>query len=309
MLEDGDPDYYFNFYVKDFLKYLIVEDYVGNPDAFWSTYMYKEQGDPQWHVGPMWDLDIAFGNKLWLELENGANNGADASDPSQDRGQRSVFFPYEAKADWSNYLGSFASDMPLGANWGSNDMQYENGRNSMARFVNIIINDPQSKQQLKELWSGSQNNQGLRVQDIHDYIDNKASEIKPSADLNFARWPILAAQVHENYANQPATYDAHIQNLKNYVEAKHKVLHDNYGYIEDYTTTGIENVTSTVETGASIKVVAGGIEVAGADECEVYGVDGRLVYAGASASVVVLRPASISLRPPARRPRCSLGNL
>ena len=34
----------------------------GNPDAFWSTYFYKQQDDDRLYWGPLWDNDIAYGN-------------------------------------------------------------------------------------------------------------------------------------------------------------------------------------------------------------------------------------------------------
>lgn len=43
-------------------SWYISTELTGNVDGFWSTYMYKEQGDPHLYWGPMWDYDIAFNN-------------------------------------------------------------------------------------------------------------------------------------------------------------------------------------------------------------------------------------------------------
>ena len=44
------------------INWYIATEYTGNVDGFWSTYIYKEQGDPKIYFGPMWDHDIAFNN-------------------------------------------------------------------------------------------------------------------------------------------------------------------------------------------------------------------------------------------------------
>lgn len=47
---------------KSFLQYLIVSELTGNPDAFWSTYMYKDRNEQKFITGPAWDFDLAFDN-------------------------------------------------------------------------------------------------------------------------------------------------------------------------------------------------------------------------------------------------------
>lgn len=48
--------------VESFLKHFIVGEFSGNTDTYWSTYMYKPRGDNQFHVGPVWDFDLAYDN-------------------------------------------------------------------------------------------------------------------------------------------------------------------------------------------------------------------------------------------------------
>jgi hypothetical protein len=43
-------------------SWYIASEVTGNPDCFWSTYMYKKQGDDKIYWGPLWDYDIAFNN-------------------------------------------------------------------------------------------------------------------------------------------------------------------------------------------------------------------------------------------------------
>lgn len=48
--------------LESFLKHFIVGEFSGNTDTYWSTYMYKPRGDAQFHVGPVWDFDLAYDN-------------------------------------------------------------------------------------------------------------------------------------------------------------------------------------------------------------------------------------------------------
>jgi len=44
------------------VNWYIASELTGNPDAFWSTYLYKKRNNPKLFFGPMWDFDIAFNN-------------------------------------------------------------------------------------------------------------------------------------------------------------------------------------------------------------------------------------------------------
>ncbi len=50
------------FDADSFLRFFMVQELSGNPDGFWSTYMYKDRLDPIIYTGPVWDFDIAFDN-------------------------------------------------------------------------------------------------------------------------------------------------------------------------------------------------------------------------------------------------------
>jgi len=45
-----------------FIDWYIASELTGNPDCFWSTYIYKKRNDNRFFYGPMWDYDIAFNN-------------------------------------------------------------------------------------------------------------------------------------------------------------------------------------------------------------------------------------------------------
>ena len=45
-----------------FARYFLINQLCGNPDLYWSMYMYKHRGDAKAYTGPVWDFDLAFDN-------------------------------------------------------------------------------------------------------------------------------------------------------------------------------------------------------------------------------------------------------
>lgn len=50
------------FDVDSYVDYYIINEVIGNPDAFRSTYMYKKRNDDKVYTGPIWDFDKASNN-------------------------------------------------------------------------------------------------------------------------------------------------------------------------------------------------------------------------------------------------------
>ena len=59
---DINKGYQQYFDLDSYVNYYIVNEVVGNPDIFWSTYMYKDYGNDKMYSGPVWDFDIAANN-------------------------------------------------------------------------------------------------------------------------------------------------------------------------------------------------------------------------------------------------------
>ena len=59
-----DPELGYRRYVdsETLASWYVASEITGNPDAFWSTYIYKKADDDKIYWGPMWDYDIAFNN-------------------------------------------------------------------------------------------------------------------------------------------------------------------------------------------------------------------------------------------------------
>ena len=62
---------------ESFARYFLVEEFAGNIDGIWSSfYLTKERGDDKIYFGPVWDLDLAFDNDIFLYPTNEKTNFA-----------------------------------------------------------------------------------------------------------------------------------------------------------------------------------------------------------------------------------------
>ncbi len=68
---------------KTWVDYYIINEFTGNPDAWWSTNVYKHRNDPLLYFGPVWDFDIAFNNDIRLGDATRKLMATDAHDPRQ----------------------------------------------------------------------------------------------------------------------------------------------------------------------------------------------------------------------------------
>jgi hypothetical protein len=59
------------------IDWYICTEVSANLDGFWSTYFYKEQGDPKFYWGPLWDYDIAYDNDYRIESGMGVDSSVD----------------------------------------------------------------------------------------------------------------------------------------------------------------------------------------------------------------------------------------
>ncbi len=69
---------------SSFVRHFLVGEISGNTDTYWSTFMYKNQGDEKFYFGPVWDFDLAYENdnrtyrindkSNWLYASNGSSS-------------------------------------------------------------------------------------------------------------------------------------------------------------------------------------------------------------------------------------------
>ena len=87
-------------------------------------------------------------------------------------------------------------------------------------FVSRIVKeDSAAKARLVELWEKACTEGGLNQ--LNDYVSEKATMIDESQRLNFKRWPILDERVHQNY-QALGSYSAEVQVVKNYITERLK---------------------------------------------------------------------------------------
>ncbi len=82
-----------------FLKFFMVQELSGNPDGFWSTYMYKDRLDPIFHTGPVWDFDIAFDNDYRVYPTNDIQGFLSFSGKASVAGMFNFFASYVINSD------------------------------------------------------------------------------------------------------------------------------------------------------------------------------------------------------------------
>ena len=51
-----------NIDLTSFAKFFLIEELIGNAEAYWSTYLYKDRNDNKFYFGPIWDNDMTFDN-------------------------------------------------------------------------------------------------------------------------------------------------------------------------------------------------------------------------------------------------------
>lgn len=72
--KDENTGYRSRLDVESFLKHFIVGELAGNTDTYWSTYMYKDRNEVPFHVGPVWDFDLAMDNDARIYPVNNRDN-------------------------------------------------------------------------------------------------------------------------------------------------------------------------------------------------------------------------------------------
>ncbi|MEO5888648.1 MAG: CotH kinase family protein [Ferruginibacter sp.] len=50
------------FDISSYVNFYLVNEIMGNPDIFWSSYMYKNRNNDTIYTGPVWDFDVAANN-------------------------------------------------------------------------------------------------------------------------------------------------------------------------------------------------------------------------------------------------------
>lgn len=179
------------FDLDSFLKYFVLEEYAGNPDAFWSTYFYKHRGDDKFYTGPVWDFNLAFDNDYrFFRLS--------LHDTFDENGNY-------AGQDWvSKWLYSRTSD--------------DSGicAGDMATFVSLIVDEDKANlDEIKTLWSDLRSN-AFSVESLSAYIDEQSELLSQSQALNYTRWNNLTVSCYHNPRIRES-WEEEVEFLKTYL--------------------------------------------------------------------------------------------
>jgi len=94
---DDDADFRDYLDATSFFKNLLIGEFCGNTDTYWSTYMYKERNSDLFITGPIWDYDLAFENDNRTYPINSLND-----------------FIFKTKGSAANGMKSFVSNIIAG---------------------------------------------------------------------------------------------------------------------------------------------------------------------------------------------------
>lgn len=184
--------------IPSFLRYFLIEEFCGNPDAYWSALMYKVPGDTKWYYGPVWDFDIAFDNAIRVH-------------PASEK----------ASFIYLNYGSSSGMKYMVDAVMKALEPHYREGGPKGTPVP----------QMMADIWAVARYEGGLTEKHLMTYVDSLAEEIIHSQDLNFKRWPILTTQVQmEPMDCLYPTFHEHIDLLKRYLRDRLKWMDEQLGY-------------------------------------------------------------------------------
>ena len=79
----------------------------------------------------------------------------------------------------------------------------------------IVKQDANAKARLVELWDEIK----PQLMDLNDYVDQTATLLDESQQLNFKRWPILSTKVHQN-PQATGSYQGEVNVVKKYITAR-----------------------------------------------------------------------------------------
>ena len=97
--------------MSSWVDYCIINEFAGNSDAWWSTFMSKERGVDYFVMGPVWDFDIAFNNDNRISNATNRLMSEAAHDPKQwiNRFMQDETFKAAIKARWNAKKGELRS--------------------------------------------------------------------------------------------------------------------------------------------------------------------------------------------------------
>ena len=99
---------------------------------------------------------------------------------------------------------------------------------NMRYFVDeLLVYDPEVKQQLKEIWRHARH-KGLTAGNLIAYLDSLETLLLQAQRLNFTRWDIMNTLVHQNPVIW-GSYAAEVQNVRDYIAERFQWMDNKLG--------------------------------------------------------------------------------
>lgn len=102
----------------------------------------------------------------------------------------------------------------------------------------IVVQDVQAKQQLLAIWKQVRK-AGFTEESFIQYIDEQEAMLEQSQRLNFTRWQIMNAWVHQN-PKVHGSYAKEVENVRNYINYRIQWMDNKLGF--DRKTLDVDNV-------------------------------------------------------------------
>ncbi|MBQ6149830.1 CotH kinase family protein [Candidatus Saccharibacteria bacterium] len=142
--------------IDSFAKYYLISEFTVNPDAYNSSfYMYQDGKDAKIYAGPVWDFDMALGNKYWT------NNQMDSD---------KIHSPFETMVFKSYLINHNASHT-----------------SASSTIIYDLMDIPEFQQRVKEIYQETLSGRG---EELLDYIKSQAEYIRPAALRDQNRWKL-----------------------------------------------------------------------------------------------------------------------
>jgi len=219
-----------------FLRHFLVGEFSGNTDTYWSTYMYKYRNDEKFYFGPCWDFDLAYENDNRTYPINGTID--------------------QPRTEWVYKSGGSAAG-------------------GVRDIVDKILNDSYTYKQLKNIWAQYRDQGVISEHALHSVVDNYASEMEASQQLNFVRWPIMNDYVHQN-PQIYGSYEGEVQNVKNYISNRILWIDTKLSYVPGTVKNRSTNTSDVhIWTDANTLHVAG---LSSSVKVEIIDLTGRMIF-------------------------------
>lgn len=143
--------------IDSFAKYFLLSEFTVNPDAYSSSlYMYRDGEKDKIHAGPIWDFDMALGNKYWKK---------------DDIDFEKIHSPFEDMV-FKNYLP---------------DPNSSDTRSVTSTLFYDLMNIPEFEARVKEIYQSTLSG---KKDDFINYIKSQADYIRPAAFRDQERWKL-----------------------------------------------------------------------------------------------------------------------